>query len=169
MKLTNLYLAIAAFVLSSSAMAANNTSSTQLPNNVVAEVKIAGGFMAPGMFNTTTYDINTNGDITKTFYHAGDFGAGTTVTSVVGHVTEAQLRDLQEEIAHISAGALVDVDPNGPMGADFPTVSYLVNTGKATILIASRGGDAHLRMLQQESAKTIKNFLDSVLVDSDNQ
>src|SRR5688500_15759660 len=75
-------------------------------------------------------------------------------------------REAQQSLAALARdvvkGPLVDLDPEGSQGADFPNVAYRVNKNGRAILIAERRGDAHTYAILEGSALEVKRLLESL-------
>jgi hypothetical protein len=160
MKFSKLMILPLAFIASTLAFA-NSVNAPSLPRGVLAQMTVSGGFMAPGAFNTSTVSIDVNGVVTKSTFSGRDFRPGATpLTTIIGKLDNNQLRSLENAIDQIVPGKLVDLDPKGPAGADFPTIEYRVKNRYGTLTVAVRGGDAHTLMLRQNAANYVKNFMD---------
>jgi hypothetical protein len=163
-KVSVLFLVAFSLIASSFAFAGSfGFARPELPADTLAEVTVSGGFMAPGVVNTTIYEVDMNGVVTRISFHRGDFGPSRSSSQVIAKLNNVQLRQLEGAISQIRPGQLVDASPNGPQGADFPTVSYLVQNGAGTFSIADRIGNGHTLILQEKPAYVVKAILDRVI------
>jgi hypothetical protein len=159
-----LFIALVALSASFAQADALTPAQKGLDASVLAQVITSGGFMAPGAYNTTTYSIKTNGDVIRITLRGRDFVTGIPTEKLIGRLDAQEQLRLERLSARIRPGALYDVNPNGPSGADAPNVSYQVNQSGKAVTVALRTGNLHIYALKQKSvALAIKTLLDKVI------
>jgi hypothetical protein len=135
-----------------------------LPYGTIAQVTVSGGRMAPGFSNKTIYRVDSNGVVTESSFDVrNNMPVATPSTQILSKLDNSQLRLLQNTIGQAIPAELIDMHPNGPTGADFPTVSYMVQNKHGSFTVAVIKSDAHTLILPQRAAYYIKNVLDQAI------